>query len=81
MTTKPVPTQTFGTVPVKYDPAWYSTFVAQLTRRLGLLAGPSIVQPQILLQSANGKVWKVTVGNTGTLATEEVVRGTTLPPT
>lgn len=69
MTTKPSPLPSFGTVPVKYDGAWFSAFTAQLSRRLGLLSGPYTVQPQLLLQSPNGTVYQVTVSNAGVLTT------------
>lgn len=80
MSNRPVTAQSFGSVPGSYDSAWYSLFVAQLTRRLSLLAGPNTVQPQILLQSPNGKVWKVEVNNSGTLTSTEVTRGSIVPP-
>ena len=69
MTTKPSPLPSFGAVPVRYDGAWFSAFTAQLSRRLGLLAGPYTVQPQLLLQAPDGTVYQVTVSNTGTLTT------------
>lgn len=77
---RPISIQSFGAVPVKYDGAWYSLFVAQLSRRLSLLAGPYTIQPQVLLQSENGKAWKITVDNFGVLGSEEVQRGDVLPP-
>jgi hypothetical protein len=78
---KPVAIQSFGAVPVKYDGAWYSLFVAQVARRLNLLSGPYTVQPQLLLQSPDGKAWKITISNSGVLNTpEEVQRGDVLPP-
>ena len=69
MTTKPTPMPSFGTVPVRYDGAWFSAFTAQLSRRLGLLAGPYTVQPQLLLQAPNGTVYQITVNNSGALTT------------
>lgn len=65
----PTPLPSFGIVPRQYDAAWYSAFIAQLGRRLALFAGPSTVQPELLLQSPDGTIYRVTVGNTGTLTT------------
>lgn len=76
--TTPPPLSSFGSVPAKYDVGWFSSFSAQISRRLGLLAGPYTVQPQLLLQAPNGTVYQVTVDNSGTLTT--VVASTDTPP-
>lgn len=73
MTTKPSPLPSFGAVPGKYDGAWFSAFTAQLSRRLGLLAGPYTVQPQLLLEAPDGTVYQVTVSNAGVLTTSVAV--------
>jgi hypothetical protein len=77
---RPVVNQSFGVVPQNYDYTWFSLFVAQLARKISLLAGPTTIQPQILLQAPDGKVWKVTVDNSGVLQREIVERGSTRPP-
>ena len=77
---KPVPAPSFGTPPDRYDSSWLSAFLALLTRRMALLAGPNTIQPQIMLQSPNGTVYVVTVDNTGTLTTAVASRGTAPPP-
>lgn len=73
--TKPIPLPSFGIVPKEYDSAWYSAFVAQLSRRISLLAGPYTIQPQLLLQAPNGSVFKVVVDNSGNLTAQAVARG------
>lgn len=76
--TTPPPISSFGSVPPKYDAGWFSAFTAQISRRLGLLAGPYTVQPQLLLQAPNGKVYQVTVDDSGMLSTS--VANTDTPP-
>lgn len=78
--TKPTAFPSFGAAPTKYDPIWMASFLSQLARRVGLLAGPNTIQPQILLQAPNGKVYEVTVSNSGDLTTTEATRGTIQPP-
>jgi hypothetical protein len=73
--TKPIPLPSFGIVPSQYDSQWYSAFVAQLSRRISLLAGPYTIQPQLLLQAPNGSVFKVVVDNSGNLSATAVVPG------
>lgn len=77
---RPPQTASFGAAPSKYDQGWQSSFLAQLSRRLGLLAGPYTIQPQIFLQSPNGTVYQVTVDNTGTLSAAVASRGSIHPP-
>lgn len=77
---KPLPLQAFGIPPQQYDAQWYSSFFAQLTRRLGLLGGPYTIQPQLLLQSPNGTVYQITVSDTGTLTTAVATRSNVQPP-
>lgn len=77
---RPVPAPSFGTPPDRYDGSWFSAFLALLTRRMALLAGPNTIQPQIMLQSPNGTVFVVTVSDTGTLTTTVATRGTVPPP-
>ena len=77
---RPLPQPSFGNVPQQYDQGWMTSFTALLSRRLSLLAGPNTVQQQILLQSPDGTVYQVTVGNTGTLTTTVATRGTIQPP-
>lgn len=77
---RPQQLQTFGTVPERYDVNWYSAFLAQLTRRLGLLSGPFTVQPQLLLQSPDGTIWKITVNNSGVVSGVVATRGDVQPP-
>lgn len=78
--TLPVPAPSFGTPPDRYDRSWTSAFLALLTRRMALLAGPNTIQPQIMLQSPNGTVYTVTVSDTGTLTTAVAARGSIPPP-
>lgn len=73
--TKPTPLPSFGIVPREYDAQWYSAFVAQLSRRISLLAGPYTIQTQLLLQAPNGSVFKVVVDNSGNLTATAVARG------
>lgn len=77
---KPTPFPSFGAAPKQYDQVWTTAFLAQLARRIGLLAGPNTIQPQILLQSPNGTVYVVTVDNAGTLSAAVATRGTIPPP-
>ena len=77
---KTLPLQNFGIPPQQYDAQWYSSFFAQLTRRLGLLSGPYTIQPQLLLQSPNGTVYQVTVSDTGVLTAAVATRGNVQPP-
>lgn len=57
----------FGAAPQQYNQQWASSFMANLSRNIGLLAGPYTIQPQLLLQSSNGVVWRVTVDNEGVI--------------
>ncbi len=77
---KPLPQPSFGTVPRQYDATYFSAFIALLSRRLSLLAGPNTVQQQILLQAPDGTVYEVTVNNSGVLTTAVATRGTIQPP-
>lgn len=76
----PLPQPSFGTVPRQYDATYFSSFMSLLSRRLSLLAGPNIVQQQILLQAPDGKVWQITVNNSGVLTPVLATRGTVQPP-
>lgn len=58
----------FGAAPQQYSQQWASSLMAQLSRKLGLLAGPYTVQPQLLLQSPDGTVWAITVDNAGVIS-------------
>ncbi len=78
--TKPTPLPSFGVVPGKYDPQYFTSFMSILSRRLSNLAGPNTVQQQILLQAPNGTVYEVTVNNSGVLQTAVATRGTIQPP-
>lgn len=80
MTNRPAATPSFGAAPSRYEQAWQSSFNAQLARKLGLLAGPYTIQPQLLLQSPDGTVWQITVSNTGVLTTAVATRGAIHPP-
>lgn len=80
MTTKPTPLPSFGVVPRAYDPGYFTAFMSQLARKLSTLAGPNIVQQQILLQASDGVVWEVTVAPGGSLVTTIATRGTVQPP-
>ncbi len=80
MTTKPTPLPSFGVVPRAYDPGYFTAFMSQLARKLSTLAGPNIVQQQILLQAPNGTVYEVTISNAGALTTTVATRGTVQPP-
>ena len=76
----PLPQPSFGVVPRQYDPSYFSSFMSLLSRRLSLLAGPNIVQQQILLQAPNGTVYEVTVNNAGVISTTVATRGDVQPP-
>jgi len=76
----PLPQPSFGTVPRQYDPTYFSAFMSLLSRRLSLLAGPNIVQQQLLLQAPNGTVYQVTVNNSGVITTTVATRGDVQPP-
>jgi hypothetical protein len=80
MTTKPTPLPSFGVVPRAYDPGYFTAFMSQLARKLSTLAGPNIVQQQILLQAPNGTVYEVTISNAGVLTPTVATRGTVQPP-
>jgi hypothetical protein len=53
--------------------------IAQLTRKLGLLAGPYTIQPQLLLQSPAGTVWQITVSDTGVISASVATHGVQPP--
>lgn len=80
MTTKPTPLPSFGVVPKAYDAGYFTAFMSQLARKLSTLAGPNIVQQQILLQAPNGTVYQITIDNAGTLTPTVATRGTVQPP-
>lgn len=80
MTNRPAQGTTFGAAPSSYNQSWQSAFLAQLTRKLGLLAGPYTIQPQIFLQSPNGTVYQVTVDNSGVISATVATRGSIHPP-
>lgn len=65
----------FGAAPQQYSQAWASALMAQLSRKLGLLAGPYTVQPQLLLQSPDGTVWQITVSNAGVVSAAVATQG------
>lgn len=74
------PPPVFGAPPQQYSQAWASSLTAHLTRRLGLLAGPYTIQPQLLLQSPDGQVWQITVSDTGHISAALAQRGDIVPP-
>lgn len=74
------PAPSFGAAPQQYSQSWASALTAQLSRRLGLLAGPYTVQPQLLLQSPDGTVWQITVDNAGVVTAAPASHGTIIPP-
>lgn len=78
--TKPTAFPSFGAAPRQYDPVWMASFLSQLARRVGLLAGPNTIQPQILLQAPNGTVYEITVDNAGNLVRTVATRGVVQPP-
>jgi hypothetical protein len=73
------PAPSFGPAPAQYSQSWMSALTASLSRRLGLLAGPYTIQPQLLLQSPDGTVWQVTVDNAGVISAAVATHGT-IPP-
>lgn len=77
---RPAAPVAFSPAPSSYNQQWQSTFNAQLQRRIGLLAGPYTIQPQLLLQSPDGTVWQVTVSNAGALTVAQATHGSISPP-
>lgn len=73
------PAPNFGAAPQEYSQTWASALTAQLSRRLGLLAGPYTVQPQLLLQSPNGTVYQITVDNSGVISAAVATHGVQPP--
>lgn len=71
---------TFSPAPTQYNQQWQSSFLAALQRKLGLLAGPYTIQPQLLLQSPDGTVWQISVSNAGVISATQAVHGTIIPP-
>jgi hypothetical protein len=69
------PPPSFGAAPQQYNQQWAASLTAQLARRLGLLAGPYTIQPQLLLQSPDGTVWQVTVSNAGAITATVATHG------
>lgn len=69
------PAPSFGAPPQQYTQQWASALLAQLSRKLGLLAGPNTIQPQLLLQSPDGTVWQVTVSNAGAISAAIATHG------
>ena len=78
--TKPAAPVVFSPAPSGYNQQWTSSFLAALQRKLGLLAGPYTIQPQLLLQSSDGTVWQVTVDNAGVISAAVATRGQIVPP-
>ena len=76
---KPAAPFTFSPAPSQYNQQWQSAFLASLQRKIGLLAGPYTIQPQLLLQSPNGTVWQVTVSDLGALVVTQAVHGVQPP--
>ena len=69
------PAPSLGSPPQQYTQQWASSLLAQLQRRLGLLAGPYTIQPQLLLQSPDGTVWQITVSNAGAITATVATHG------
>lgn len=74
------PPPVFGAPPQQYSQAWASSLTSSLARKLGLLAGPYTIQPQLLLQSPDGQVWQITVDNAGVISAAVAARGDVVPP-
>lgn len=66
--------------PAKYEPDYFIRAFAAIDRIFGRTVSTIEVTESILLQSPNGSVYKVTVGNTGTLTTTLVPLGQTGAP-
>lgn len=66
--------------PAKYEPDYFIRAFAAIDRIFGRTVSTIEVNDSILLQSPNGSVYKVTVGNTGTLTTTLVPLGQTGAP-
>lgn len=73
------PAPNFGAAPQQYSQHWASSLTAHLSRRLGQLAGPYTVQPQLLLQSPDGTVWQITVSNAGVVSAAVATHGVQPP--
>lgn len=69
------PAPSFGAPPQQYSQQWAAALLAQLSRRLGNLAGPYTIQPQLLLQSPDGTVWQITVSNAGAISAAVATHG------
>tara|TARA_R110000868_G_scaffold9836_2_gene48360 strand:+ start:283 stop:513 length:231 start_codon:yes stop_codon:yes gene_type:complete len=61
--------------PAKYEPDYFIRAFAAIDRIFSRTVSTIEVTDSILLQSPNGSVYKVTVGNTGTLTTTLVPLG------
>jgi hypothetical protein len=66
--------------PAKYEPDYFIRAFAAIDRIFSRTVSTIEVTDSILLQSPNGSVYKVTVGNTGTLTTTLVPLGQTGAP-
>jgi hypothetical protein len=66
--------------PAKYEPEYFIRAFAAIDRIFSRTVSTIEVTDSILLQSPNGSVYKVTVGNTGTLTTTLVPLGQTGAP-
>jgi hypothetical protein len=66
--------------PAKYEPDYFIRAFAAIDRIFSRTVSTIEVADSILLQSPNGSVYKVTVGNTGTLTTTLVPLGQTGAP-
>jgi hypothetical protein len=66
--------------PAKYEPDYFIRAFAAIDQIFSRTVSTIEVTDSILLQSPNGSVYKVTVGNTGTLTTTLVPLGQTGAP-
>jgi hypothetical protein len=71
---------TFPPVPPSYDNGYFNRAFATFSQAVNQSVTKFEATESILLQAPNGSVWKVTVGNTGTLTTTAVPLGQTGAP-
>ncbi len=61
--------------PPTYDPGYFSRALSAIDRLLGISLNRIEASTAVLLQSPGGKVYKLSVSDTGVVTTEEVPLG------
>lgn len=65
----------FPPAPLAYDSKTFDVILDRIRRSLGITASTQSASPYLLLQDADGAVWKITVDTSGNLQTESIPLG------